>query len=118
MNLHIRMRGYNHRMNRIVKRKGPQGPHCKERFGLDTIKGRVDAARKAADLTIQELELKAGEPGLYTQHVLPDAYVLGRSGGLRHAIVARRQRIWNAIKRIAPILRVSADYLWGNNPKK
>jgi len=115
IDLRIRMQGFDHSMKRVVKRQGPR-PRHRSRF-VGTIKGRVDAARIAADLTIQELELRAGEPGLYTMHVFPDAYILGNTGGLSYAIKARKQRIWQAIERMAPFLKVTADYLWGKNPK-
>ncbi len=107
----IRMEGYNCSSNRKIERKGPQLSRYRERYTADTIKTRVDQARLKADLTIAELELLAEEPGLYTKHVFPDAYILGWSGGLRRAIEARRKRCFAAIGRIAKILKVSVRSL-------
>lgn len=105
----ITMDRYDVASKRLVKRNGPQVKI--RRWTGDGIKARIDQARLKADLTIQELELLAEEPGLYTKHILPDDYILGRTGGLQYAIEKRKKRIFAAVGRIAKVLGVSVRSL-------
>lgn len=110
----ITMDRYDCVSKRLIKRKGPQMPIGWQKYRGNTIKTRIDQARLKADLTITELELLAGEPGLYTNHVFSDAYMLGLCGGRKKAIEARKKRCSEAVRRIAKILNVPSSYLLKN----